>query len=209
MSTLTSRRFGAAAALAGAGALAIAGTAVPATAADGEPGSYPAYGSSGNYTLTGTAAPFEVEAPVIVRPEDGDTATTATPPFSGTGLPGAVVEVTITCGEDSWTGTADVDDDGTWSFTPEDALPNGECTVSATQSINDATSPATDEIGFTIDVASDEPSDDDGADDGGEDDDLPDTGASSTNVVILSAGLVLLGLGAALYVRTRRTAANG
>lgn len=150
-----------------------------------------------------------VDPPTIVRPVDGDTATTATPTFTGEGLPGAAVELSITCGEETWSGTAEVDGEGAWSFTPSQDLPNGECTVTAVQSINGVTSVQTDPVSFTVDVAGgDEGGSDDGTDDGGEggtddDSDLPDTG-SSTNPFVLTAGLVLLGLGAALYARTRR-----
>lgn len=156
-----------------------------------------------------------VDPPTIVRPVDGDTATTATPTFSGDGLPGASVELSITCGEETWSGTAEVDGEGAWTFTPEQNLPNGECTVTAVQSINGVTSAQTDPVSFTVDVAGgDEGGSDDGGDggtdDGGEggaedgDDDLPDTGAS-TNLYVLIAGLLLLGLGGALYARTRHS----
>ncbi len=152
-----------------------------------------------------------VDPPTIVRPVDGDTATTATPTFSGDGLPGASVELSITCGEETWSGTAEVDGEGAWTFTPEQNLPNGECTVTAVQSINGVTSAQTDAVSFTVDVAGGDEggSDDGGTDDGGEGgaedgDDLPDTGAS-TNTYVLIAGLLLLGLGGALYARTRHS----
>jgi LPXTG-motif cell wall-anchored protein len=154
-----------------------------------------------------------VGPPTILRPVDGDTATTATPTFSGEGIPGAAVELSITCGEDTWSGSSEVDGEGAWAFTPGQALPNGECSVSAVQSINGTTSAQTDSLTFTVDVATGD--DDgpgggaDGSDDDAEDGDedgsgLPDTG-TSTNRLVLLAGVVLLGLGAALYARTRRT----
>ncbi|RIQ22273.1 Ig-like domain-containing protein [Jiangella rhizosphaerae] len=155
-----------------------------------------------------------VDPPTIVRPVDGDTATTATPTFTGEGLPGASVELSVTCGEETWSGTAEVDGEGAWSFTPEQDLPNGECSVTAVQSINGVTSAQTDPVSFTVDVANgDEGGSDDGGeggtDDGGDGgtedgDDLPDTG-TSTNLFVLTAGLLLLGLGGALYARTRRS----
>ncbi|TDC47004.1 LPXTG cell wall anchor domain-containing protein [Jiangella ureilytica] len=152
-----------------------------------------------------------VGPPTIVRPVDGDTATTATPTFSGEGVPGAAVELGITCGEDAWAGGTEVDGEGAWAFTPGQELPNGECSVSAVQAINGTTSAPTDSLTFTVDVATGDDGaagDDDGSDDGAEDggDDglhLPDTGASAHRLVLL-AGVVLLGLGAALYARTRR-----
>lgn len=154
-----------------------------------------------------------VDPPTILRPVDGDTATTARPTFSGEGIPGAAVELSITCGEETWSGGADVDGEGAWAFTPSQDLPNGECSVGAVQSINGAASAQTDALTFTVDVASgDDGSEDGGSDDGGEDgseggddngSDLPDTG-SSTDTMVLITGLVLLGLGAALYARTRQ-----
>ncbi|WP_157553464.1 Ig-like domain-containing protein [Jiangella gansuensis] len=155
-----------------------------------------------------------VDAPSIVRPEQGDTATTATPTFSGEGIPGATVELTIACGDDTWAGAAEVDAEGAWSFTPEEGLPNGECSVTAVQTINGATSPEAGPVTFTIDVESGDENGDEngegGAEDGGDNgtedggEDLPDTGAS-TNTLVMAAGLLLLGLGAALYARTRRS----
>ncbi|WP_298328909.1 Ig-like domain-containing protein [Haloactinopolyspora sp.] len=152
-----------------------------------------------------------VDAPAISKPEDGDTATTATPVFSGTGIAGATVNLTVTCGDDfTLEGEATVDDEGNWEYKAEENLPTGECSVVATQTINDVTSSEAGPVGFTVDVDSDD--DDNGDDNGSEegtedgDDDLPDTGASSSNLIALAGGLVLLGLGAALYARTRRNA---
>ncbi|SEF16396.1 Ig-like domain-containing protein [Jiangella alba] len=154
-----------------------------------------------------------VDPPTIVRPVDGDTATTATPAFTGEGLAGASVELSITCGEETWAGTAEVDGEGAWTFTPEQNLPNGECTVTAVQTINGVTSAQTEPVSFTVDVAGDDEGSEDGGENGSEDggdggtedgDDLPDTGASM-NPLVLTAGLLLLGLGGALYARTRRS----
>lgn len=154
-----------------------------------------------------------VDPPTIVRPVDGDTATTATPTFTGEGLAGASVELSITCGEETWAGTAEVDGEGAWTFTPEQNLPNGECTVTAVQTINGVTSAQTEPVSFTVDVAGDDEGSEDGGENGSEDggdggtedgDDLPDTGASM-NPLVLTAGLLLLGLGGALYARTRRS----
>ncbi|MBB5786573.1 Ig-like domain-containing protein [Jiangella mangrovi] len=153
-----------------------------------------------------------VGPPTITRPVDGDTATTATPTFSGEGIPGAVVELSITCGEDTWSGSTEVNGEGAWAFTPGSELPNGQCSVSAVQSINGATSAQTDSLTFTVDVATGDDGSgggDDGSEDGGDDgdedgSDLPDTGTAA-NRMILAVGVVLLTLGAALYTRTRRT----
>ncbi|WP_207782840.1 Ig-like domain-containing protein [Phytoactinopolyspora limicola] len=161
-----------------------------------------------------------VPAPEIAQPSDGDTARIATPTFSGTGIPGATVTLMIVC-EDDFSLTADADDavdaDGEWSFTPEESLPNGDCTVVATQTINNVSSPSTDEVNFTVDVRDDEgdedgdedgteDGDEDGTEDGDEDgDDLPDTGAG--NLTGLAIGALLLVVGGALFARTRRAQA--
>ena len=155
-----------------------------------------------------------VDAPAISKPEDGDTATTATPVFSGTGIAGATVNVTIVCGDDfTLEGEAEVDGEGNWEYKAAEDLPSGECSVVATQTINDVTSGEAGPVAFTVDVESgddngDENGDDNGTEDGDEDgdEDLPDTGAGSSNLIALAGGLVLLGLGAALYARTRRNA---
>lgn len=160
-----------------------------------------------------------VDPPTIVRPVDGDTATTATPTFSGEGVPGASVELSITCGEDTWSGSAEVDGEGAWAFVPGQALPNGECSVTAVQSINGTTSAQTAALSFTVDVATEDDgasggsggpgdsADEDGSGDDGDGDGdgngLPDTGTAA-NTLILASGLILLGFGAALYARTRK-----
>nr|WP_281352336.1 Ig-like domain-containing protein [Phytoactinopolyspora alkaliphila] len=152
-------------------------------------------------------------APVIERPAEGDTATTAMPTFSGTGVAGATVTVTITCGDAAQTVETEVDEDGNWSVKPEEGLPNGDCSVEAVQEINGATSPAAGPVNFSVNVeedgddngdeGGDENGDEGGTEEGDEDgDDLPDTGSSS--LVGLTAGVVLLALGGLLYARTRR-----
>ncbi|PZF79178.1 Ig-like domain-containing protein, partial [Jiangella anatolica] len=153
-----------------------------------------------------------VGPPDIVRPVDGDTATTARPTFSGEALPGAAVELNITCGEDTWSGAATADGEGAWSFAPEQDLPNGVCSVTAVQSVNGATSAQTAAVSFTVDVATGDEGGDHGDDHGEdpEDDeggDLPDTGTSANSWLLL-AGVLLLGLGGALYARTRQGAAG-
>lgn len=142
-----------------------------------------------------------VDAPAITKPEDGQTANTPRPTFAGTGIPGAVVTVTILPGE--VTGTAEVNTDGNWEFVPEADLANGDYSVTATQTVNEVTSDPSAEIKFAIDI--DSSGDAGGNEDGGPD--LPDTGSSSLGLIGLAAGLVLLGGGAAWYARTRRSAA--
>ncbi|PSL02532.1 LPXTG-motif cell wall-anchored protein [Haloactinopolyspora alba] len=165
-----------------------------------------------------------VDAPVIEMPEEGAPATIARPVFSGTGIAGAEAKVMITCaGDFSHNGTVTVDGEGNWEYKPTEDLPNGECSVTVTQTINGTTSPEAGPVGFTVDAGSgdeggdesgdengesgDESGDAGGSEDGteGGEGDLPDTGAGSTNMLALAAGLLLLGLGGALYARTRRS----
>jgi LPXTG-motif cell wall-anchored protein len=71
-----------------------------------------------------------VDAPTISTPEDGSTITDTTPEITGTGEPGATVIVVI---DDEIVGEVPVDDDGNWSFTPDQDLDLGDHTISVTQ----------------------------------------------------------------------------
>jgi LPXTG-motif cell wall-anchored protein len=157
-----------------------------------------------------------VASPRVVKPEDGDTATTGTPTFSGKGVSGAEVALVITCDDGFMLdGSTKVNPYGKWSVTPNDELPKGTCTITAAQGINSVTSAETDPIPFTVDILSvanpnhqelqrndrDTASEDD-------EDDLPDTGLPSMNLLTLVSGVFLLGLGSAMYVRSRRWASG-
>ncbi|MER7798386.1 Ig-like domain-containing protein [Microbacterium sp. NPDC096154] len=85
--------------------------------------------ASNDFTVDTTApAP-----PVITSPADGDVVADATPAITGTGEPGATVELVI----DGTPVAADepivVDEEGVWSYTPAEPLDEGEHTVTATQ----------------------------------------------------------------------------
>ena len=107
-------------------------------------GGFSNYGSLGNYTLTGEAAPKEivVEAPAITDPADGSTVTGPVTAISGTGLAGATVDLT-----GAVQGSATVAEDGTW--TVEANLNAGEYTVRATQTAQGVTSEPT-SASFTV-----------------------------------------------------------
>lgn len=154
-----------------------------------------------------------LDAPTVTKPEEGQTASTARPTFAGKGVPGATVNVSIDAeGDAPVAGSATVDDDGNWEFVPEADLANGAHTVSATQTVGEATSAASETVNFNVEVTA---GDDNGGDDNGDEsgdagggdgnDDLPDTGSSSAGLIGFAAGLVLLGAGAAVYARTRRS----
>lgn len=89
-------------------------------------------------------------APVVVAPADGAVLDDATPTFRGTGTPGATIDLIIdgTPVDDA----AVVDADGNFTFTPTTPLDEGPHTVSATQTLNGATSPESNENAFVIDT---------------------------------------------------------
>lgn len=79
----------------------------------------------------------------ITEPEEGTVTNDPTPTISGTGEPGEEVTIYV---DGEKVGTAEVDEDGQWEFTPEDDLEEGEVTVVATDGTSD------DEVEFDIDV---------------------------------------------------------
>ncbi|HWJ65644.1 MAG TPA: Ig-like domain-containing protein [Nocardioides sp.] len=95
-----------------------------ATQVDGLGNTSPA-SSPVQVTVDLTAAP-----PVVDPLPDGGLTSDATPTITGTGEPGATVEVSI---DGVVVGTTTVGEDGTWSFTPTDPLADGSHTVTATQ----------------------------------------------------------------------------
>lgn len=100
------------------------------TATSTNAGGIPEYGSLGNYTLAGTAAPAAevVEAPAITSPANGSTVQAPVTAISGTGIPGATVTLT-----GDVTGTATVTPEGTWTVTAN--LGEGDYSVTAKQTL--------------------------------------------------------------------------
>ncbi|MFE6645630.1 Ig-like domain-containing protein [Nocardioides sp. NPDC057772] len=115
---------------------------------------------SGNVSSPSTPVDFTVdrtapEPPVITGPADGSTVGDATPEITGTGEPGATVEVTI---DGEVVGETTVNPDGTWTFTPTEPLADGEHTVTATQTDEAGnTSEVSEPVSFTVDASSGAP----------------------------------------------------
>ncbi|WP_205856756.1 Ig-like domain-containing protein, partial [Phytoactinopolyspora endophytica] len=88
---------------------------------------------------------------------------------------------------DDWPGEFDVDDEGNWTFTPDEALENGEYTFTAMATLEGGDPELTDSeasVDFTVGSGS---GDEDGGDEGGDEDgdDLPDTGSSSLPMILV------------------------
>ena len=90
-----------------------------------------------------------VPAPVITEPDNGDVTNDTTPTISGTGEPGATIDLTI----DGTVvpGAATVAGNGSWSYTPATPLGQGAHSVSAIQSVDGNDSPASNVVNFSID----------------------------------------------------------
>ena len=149
--------------------------------------------SSASVTVTSTAV---VEAPVVNDPTDGDVADGEFV-VTGTGIPGATVTVTVmTPSGETYTLETTVDAEGNWSVTVQ-KLEEGEYLVSATQSVNGATSEASDVQNVVI--TDEGTGDDDGDGDG--DNTLPDTGFDLGFAGFGLMALLLLGGGALVLGR--------
>ena len=160
-------------------------------------------------------------AVTITAPEDG-AEVAGDVVITGTAFPGSDVALTIegtVAGADepttrssaaadaaeAWTGDFAIDDNGAWTFTPAEAIPAGEFTLTAAASVADGdpeltTSEAS--VSFTV-VADDngDSGDAGGTDDGN--DDLPDTGSSSLPLILIGAALLLAG-GTAVALKARK-----
>lgn len=90
-------------------------------------------------------------APVVETPADGATINDTTPTFSGTGVAGAIVTLTVD-GEVVEGTNIVVDDDGTFTFTPTTPLDDGPHTVSAIQTLNGTPSVSSADNEFVIDA---------------------------------------------------------
>lgn len=84
---------------------------------------------------------------VIASPAEGSSTRDTTPTISGTGLPGAMVTVTV---DGMTVGMTTVAADGTWSVTPTTALAEGAHSVTAT-SVSTTGITATDTNAFSVD----------------------------------------------------------
>lgn len=142
-----------------------------------------------------------VPAVTIAEPEDGATVT-GDVVFSGTVYPAAeltlAIEGTVTesservqTAADEWAGELEIGEDGSWTFTPAEALENGEYTLTASAAVEggdpELTASET-SVSFTV------------ADDGEE---LPDTGSSNVWMIVVGVALLALG-GVAIAIRARR-----
>ncbi len=146
--------------------------------------------------------------------------------FEGTSFPGALIglqiegtlsqadeEATLSAASDeavpadededmvTWEGEFEIDEDGNWSFTPDEALADGEYTFTAFATVEDGDPELTDSeasVDFTV-VTRDDDDDDD-------DTELPDTGSSTLPIILVGVGLLAAG-GAAIALRARRNTA--
>ncbi|WP_105566725.1 Ig-like domain-containing protein [Microbacterium halophytorum] len=110
-----------------------AGFGDPSTATAADAGGYSAYGSLGNYTLSGEAAPFVFEDLVITSPEDGAEVTGGENfDVTGTGEPGA--DIALSVGGDVVAETT-VDAEGNWTAQVP-ANQYGETEVTAAQTLD-------------------------------------------------------------------------
>jgi len=90
-------------------------------------------------------------APVVETPADGAVINDRTPTYTGTGVPGAIIELTV---DGDVVGGTDivVDADGNWTFTPTTPLDDGPHTVSAIQTLNGTPSVRSARNDFVVDA---------------------------------------------------------
>ena len=115
------------------------GTGDPGAATPAGANGYTDYGSLGNYSLSGTAAPAEAAiAPVtITSPADGASVPTGTLTVTGKGEPGATVKVAgpdglgdvLVDGEGNWTMDMPVSNYGTFDITATQEIDGSSATV--------------------------------------------------------------------------------
>ncbi|PZF86494.1 Ig-like domain-containing protein [Jiangella anatolica] len=156
-------------------------------------------------TQSVTVAGLGITAPAVTidEPADGSTVE-GDVVFSGTAYPGAsltlAIEGTITeaservqAAADEWAGDLEIGEDGTWTFTPDEALKDGEYTLTATASVEGGDPELTSSeasVSFTVAAGSD-------------DDELPDTGSSNLWMLVVGVALLAAG-GVAIAIRARR-----
>lgn len=173
-----------------------------------------------------TVADLGIEAAdvTITAPEDGSTVA-GDVVFEGTSFSGASIGLLLEQAADAaaddaqprlglraegaddveeWAGEFDIDDAGNWSFDPDEDLPEGEYTITASATLEGGDPELSDsEAVATFTVANGGGGNDDGNGEDG-DDDLPDTGSSGTTWMIVGGVALLLAGGAAVAVRARR-----
>lgn len=162
-----------------------------------------------------------VSPPVISGPANGSE-TGKNPTFSGTGVPGAQVTVTVTGpGGAVTTLTATVDANGAWTVTAGSDLPNGSYTATATQTVDGRTSESS-RITFTVKAAAGSGSNGGGAGGNGTAGGTGTAGGSGTGAGALpvtggfdlapfglaAAGLLLVAAGVAIAAVRGRRAQN-
>lgn len=179
-----------------------------------------------NDTQEVTVSDLGIHAPdvTITAPEDGSTVA-GDVVFEGTSFPDATIGLLLEpAGAEGaapnagtqlsamdegdepivWEGDFAIDEEGNWTFTPAEALEDGEYTVAATATLEGGDPKLSDSeasVSFTVsNGGGDESGDAGGAEDG---DDLPDTGSSNTWMIFLGVGLLAAG-GAAVAIRARR-----
>lgn len=90
-------------------------------------------------------------APTVATPADDATINDTTPTYTGTGVPGSVIELTVD-GEVIEGTNIVVDADGTFTFTQPTPLDDGPHTVSAIQTLNGTPSESSAENDFVVDA---------------------------------------------------------
>lgn len=128
------------------------GFGTPNTATGENSNGYTDYGSLGNYTISGTAAPIEddvvgtitIDSPADGTEVEGDSEVTVT----GTAEPNAEVTVSV---DGTEVGTVTADDEGNWTTTIT-ANPYGDTVVTATQSVDGEDLPGTATVTVTAPV---------------------------------------------------------
>ncbi|MGO1411328.1 MAG: zinc-dependent metalloprotease family protein [Microbacterium sp.] len=105
----------------------------PSGATSEDSGGYSDYGSLGNFTLTGEAAPFETDPIVIESPADGSEVTAGDDvEVTGTATANANVELTV---DGEVVASTSADADGNWTATVS-AVDYGETEITASQTVD-------------------------------------------------------------------------
>lgn len=108
--------------------------------------------AAGNTGSDSVSITIDVGGDVAINtPVDGAVIGDAYPEISGTGEPGASVDITIDAGTaDETTVTVTVDNNGDWTYTPVDALSDGAHTVDVSQ--DDNGNVTMDSVAFDVDL---------------------------------------------------------